>query len=59
MRELKGNTAGSRCVDGNSIIQDNVKIFDQKYQEVLDKSECPAQSVASAPMFHRINFSLL
>ena len=50
VRKLKGNTTFSRRIDGTSIIQDTVNIFDRKYKEVLDNSECQAHSVATDSM---------
>ena len=57
MRQIKGNTTVSRCVDGTSILQDIVKSFDPNYKEVLDNSECQAHSVATDPMLWGTNFS--
>ena len=42
VRKIKGNTTVSRCLDDTSISQDTVNIFDRKYREVLDNSECQA-----------------
>ena len=57
LRKIKGNTTVSRCIDGTSILQDTVKIFDRKYKEVLDNSECQAHSVPTDPMLRGTNFS--
>ena len=58
MRKFKGNTPSvSRCIDGTLIMQDTVKSFHQKYQQVLDSRECQAHSVTTDPVFHRTNFS--
>ena len=57
VRKIKGNTTVSRCIDGTSILQDTVKIFDRKYKEVLDNSECQAHSVATDPMLRGSSFS--
>ena len=60
MRKIKGNTYISRCIDGNSILQEPVKKFDRKYKEVFDNSECQAHSVATDHMLCGTNiyFSL-
>ena len=55
--KIKGNTTVSRCIDGTSILQETVKIFDRKYKEVLDKSECQAYFVATDPMLRETIFS--
>ena len=43
--KTKGNTNVSRCIDGTPILQDNVKMFDRIYKEVLDKSEYQAHYI--------------
>ena len=57
MKKIKSNTTVGRCIDGTSILQDTVKIFDRKYKEVLDNSECQAHSVATDPMLRGSSFS--
>ena len=57
MKKNKVNTTISRCIDGNSIMQDTMKVFNQKYQEVLDNIKCQAHSVATGHMFRRTSFS--
>ena len=42
-KEVKTNKESltvSRCINDTSLLQDAVNIFDQKYQEVMDNSEC-------------------
>ena len=46
--KTKRNTNVSRCIDGTSFLQDNVKIYIY---------ECQAQSVATDPMLRGANFS--
>ena len=57
MRKIKDNTTVIRCIDGTPILQDTVNIFDRKYKEVLDNSECEAHAVATDPMLRGTNFS--
>ena len=58
LSKKRPNTTVSRCIDDTSILEDTVKNFDRKYNEVFDNSECQANSVATDPMLRGTIFFL-